>query len=346
MAWTNAEVSLSLAVEITYDWILILIQIWFMILHYIRMRIQYSRASAEKRTTMFNRLNTRTLSIGLLIFALFVVINRFFGIVGLYGTSLKSCDIYLIFAVIFTVLHKTCNYQFILFRLKSQLEYQSNNSNGNSKQNKLKWIGFYIFSIIIIIFALCFIIFAIIIDPLAEIDDNRCNFSADALKNFVPIYGGIDFVYSVIFLLLFAFGIWRYRNIEKSVKQTLNRIIKWSVIAILSTFISTIIASLVDGASPIFLVGDVVINSICAVMQFQPINKDLNLPYKQQWKIFCETTKIQFGNKENNIGDMNEDDENMGLDGDKDDTNFGIGKKNDDSILNMETSELAEDCVR
>ena len=333
MAWTNAEISLSVAGEITYDCILILIQIWFMILHYIRLRVQYSKASADKRSTMFNRLNTRTLSIGILVFALFHLINRVFTILGLYGTSLKSCDTVLIFVVILAGSHKTCNYQFILFRLKSQLEYQSNNnSNGDSKQKKLKWIGFYILSVIIIIFAVSLVIWAMIIDPLSEIDDDRCNFSADALRNFVPIYGGIDFVYSVIFLFLFAFGIWRYRNIEKSVKQTLNRIIKWSVIAILSTLMGSIIASLVDGASPIFLIGDMVINSICAVMQFQPINKDLNLPYKQQWKIFCETTKKQFGNKGHDDGDKNENDENR-LDG-KEDTNFGVGKKNDDTVVN------------
>lgn len=331
MAWTNIEISLPLGVEITYDWILIIIQIWFMILHYIRLRIQYNRASLEKQQTMFNRLNTRTLSIGILIFALLVVINRFFGIIGLYGTSLKSCNIYLIFAVIFTVLHKTCNYQFILFRLKSQLQHENN----NNKENKLKWIAFYIFSIIIIIFAICFIVFAIIIDPLAEIDDNRCNFSGYSLKNFTPIYGGIDFIYSLIFLFFFAFGIWRYRNIEKSVKQTLNRIIKWSLIAILSTFISTTIAALIDGASPIFLVGDVVINSICAVMQFQPINKDLTKLYGQQCKIFYQTIKNELINK-------NINNENM----DEDQTNFGVKQGNVDSVLDMETSELTENCVR
>ena len=58
---------------------------------------------------------------------------------------------------------------------------------------------------------------------------------------------------------------------RQPVRKLLRRIIIYSVIAILSTFISTIIAALIDGASPIFLVGDTVINSICAVCQLTPI---------------------------------------------------------------------------
>ena len=286
------EISLPLGAEIAYDWILIIIQLYFMFLHFIRLRIQYRKASSSKKQTMFKRIDSRTLSIGILFFALFVVFNRFFGIIGIYGTTLKSCDIYLSLAVILTIIHKTFNYQFILFRLKSQLE----SFDPSKTPTKLKWILFYIFSAVIIIFEIYLTISIFLQNPLSEIDDNRCNFSQIAVERFVPIYGGADLLFSIILLFFFAFGLWKYTKIEKNasrktVKKTLQRIMIWSVIAICSTLISTIIAAMIDGASPIFLVGDTVINSICAVMQFAPINKDLDKPYTQQCGVFIRIVK-------------------------------------------------------
>lgn len=288
------DISLPLYAEITYDWFLIVVQLYFMFLHYIRLRIQYKRASSERRREMFKQIDSRSLSVGVLVFALFVIINRFLGIVEVHG----SCDVYLKMAIAFTVFHKTFNYQFILFRLKSQLK----NVDPSERSNRLKWAAFYVFSCFIFLFETYLLIAAFSFSPLSERDDNRCNFSPEVLREFVPLYGGSDLLFSVILLFFFGFGLWRYRNIEvhssrQRVKKTLNRIMTWSVIAICSTFTATVIAAFVDGASPIFSIGDTCINSICAVMQFAPINKDLDRPYSEQRAVFWRAARKQLGCK-------------------------------------------------
>ena len=51
-------------------------------------------------------------SFGVLFWALLLPLNRFFGIVDVYGTSLTSCSIYLGFAMFITSMYKMCLYVF------------------------------------------------------------------------------------------------------------------------------------------------------------------------------------------------------------------------------------------
>ena len=307
----NMTFNHQVPIMIAFDMIILITVSIYGAFHILRFRFK-SDKNQSNNSTCLKWINLKTTSYMIIIAAITVrLVSLLLSIPGIYRSNHffndQACKYFILIQIEISIILKFLTHLFVLLRSRI---------TGHDEKLSI-W---YILGIFLVMTDALFILYPLSGIPRFSATYNTEKYCvSDADTSIFIWFGASDLIIGLYFLIVFIYPLRKYIKLEQqsqnenaavykermSLSQIATRIMIYSSIMLITTIICTMIAAIYNQSAGIVMPIDGLINLICIVMQFRPIQPS-QIPKKYLCFITCLQCQYKIGSKkhEENISMM------------------------------------------